>query len=149
MIVFDEQTGLLTLECDSLECKKSHSILSTVGDHGHSAMSSILDLMMQDGWFTDLNHTEKIRHFCPGCGSVEEGVQQLIGNRKLPPGSSDETGVVSAQELRQARSTDEALRIRNARKLAQSSGTPGLGDLEDIGKLRSMLARGRKIFDDD
>lgn len=150
MIVFDEKTGLVTLECDSPGCKKSHSILSTVGDQGRSVMNSILATMMQDGWFTGSNKAERIEHFCPGCGVSMEGVQQLVGTRKLPPGSSTETGIVSAQELRQARSTDEALRIRSARKLDQERGTPGLSDMDHqaMERLRNMMAKGKKVFGD-
>lgn len=150
MISYDEATGLVTLECDSPGCKKSHSLVSTVGDQGRMAMNSLFATMMQDGWYTEINGKEdRIKHFCPGCGAGMEGVQQLVP-RKIPPGSAGVSGIVSAQELRQARSVDEAMKIRSARRRDEERGTPGLSDMDDGSKerLRSMMAKGRKIFDD-
>lgn len=149
MISFDETTGLTTLECDALGCKKSHSLVSTVGDQGRMAMNSLFATMMQDGWYTEIKGKEDtIKHYCPNCGVGMEGVQQLV-QRKLPVGSAGMSSVISAQELRQAKTADEAMKIRKARRLDEERGTPGLSEMDDAGKkhLLDMISKGRKIFD--
>ncbi len=148
MISYDETTGLVALECDSPGCNKTHSLVSTVGDQGRSAMNSLLVTMMQDGWYTEINGKEdRIKHFCPRCGVNMEGVQQLASRRQ--PWSSSVAGIVSAQALR-SMSSDEAKKVRSARRKDQERGTPGLSDLDgdSIENLRSMMAKGRKVFGD-
>lgn len=151
MISYDETSGLVTLECDSPGCKKLHSLISTVGDQGRLAMNSLLVTMMQDGWYTEFNKVDSIKHFCPGCGASMNGVQQLA-QRKLQPGSVGMPGggIISAQELRSARSVGEAKKVRLARMKDEERGTPGLSDMDEESKehLRSIMAKGRKVFGD-
>lgn len=167
MLTVDESTmpSIVSVECDSPGCRKSHSLTSTCNDGGRSAINSLLIQMMDDGWFVRTD-TDTIQHFCPKCGPSEDGVSQL--SRRQYPNNPEprqrmigsqvpselQSSVVSAQALRENRNlkpASEAVQIRAKRKRDEERGTPGLSEIDDKQRnaLKAKLQRGLKIFGED
>jgi hypothetical protein len=146
VITYDASFNSVILECDSPGCMTSHTIVSPVRDNGRSAMNTMTEKMAEDGWFMRVNGVATIEHLCPRCGVGIVGFQPVSGGRRLPPGSADAIGVVSAQDARRNLPIDP----KNGREVVVRKARSQLGDFgdADIEKIRSMINRGKKAFGD-
>jgi Tfp pilus assembly protein PilW len=143
MIKFDASINSVTLDCDSPGCKNSHVVVSERNDDGRNAMNIMTDKMASDGWFMRVNGVNVIEHLCSRCGAGVFGFQPVDGRRRLPTGSAEAIGVVSAQDARRG---IEPKKESTSRKKAYNS----LGEIDDDDKshIMSMINRGRKVFGD-